>query len=143
MYFKQYLCILYINIMNKSKTAVVNCVLIILFICRRARARSHGWQVVRILYLRLLAPPYQLMIHWLHYTLLQIFIIYDGHTTTTSHISVFTHYTFLLDSAPVLGLSVVVTARHTSDGWLMSHSEYSVNCSLLQLSHFWLPFAIL
>ena len=90
MYFKQYICILYINSKNKSKRAIVNCVLyIILFICRRARARIHGWQVVRILYLRLLAPPYQLMIHWLHYTLLQIFIIYDGHSNNNiSHRSI-------------------------------------------------------
>ena len=41
MYYKQYLCILYINSKNKSKRAIVNCVLyIILFICRRARARG-------------------------------------------------------------------------------------------------------
>ena len=49
------------------------------------------------------------------------------------------HLTSQYFSAPVLGLFVVVTARHTSDGWLMSHSEHSANCSLLQLSHFWLP----
>ena len=30
---------------------------------RGEEERIHGWQVVRILYLRLLAPPYQLMIH--------------------------------------------------------------------------------
>ena len=65
-----------------------------------------------------------------------IYYLWWSHNNNISHLSI---YTFLLDSAPVLGLFVVVTARHTSDGWLMSHSEYSANCSLLLLSHFWLP----